>query len=140
MIYVVDASVAAKWFLGFRETEPHTDEALAILSALVDGTVVLHQPPHFIAEMCAILAREKPEEADADLANLFDLEFEVISGPEIYATACELAIRLDHHVFDTLYHAVALHVPDAVLVTADRRYLSKARMIGSIAGLDEVPR
>jgi predicted nucleic acid-binding protein len=35
-------------------------------------------------------------------------------------------------MFDTLYHAVALHTPDAVLVTADKRYYDKARSEGQI--------
>ena len=33
-----------------------------------------------------------------------------------------MALRLGQHLFDTLYHAVALHTPGATLVTADKRY------------------
>jgi predicted nucleic acid-binding protein len=51
------------------------------------------------------------------------------------ARAIELARQLDHHVFDTLYHAVALSIPGAVLVTADRRYFAKAQHLGQIAWL-----
>ena len=50
----------------------------------------------------------------------------------IHQTALDLAIRLDHHLFDTLYHAVALHTPGALLVTADRRHFTKAEPIGHI--------
>ena len=35
--------------------------------------------------------------------------------------AIELAQQLDHHLFDTLFHAVALSVTGATLVTADHR-------------------
>lgn len=53
--------------------------------------------------------------------------------PEIYATACDLSRTLNHHLFDTLYQAVALHLDDAVLVTADERYYQKARDRGKIS-------
>lgn len=50
----------------------------------------------------------------------------------IHQTALDLASRLDHPLSDTLYHAVALHTPGALLVTADRRYFTKAEPIGQI--------
>ncbi|XTI71605.1 hypothetical protein ACQAYK_07835 [Acidithiobacillus sp. AC3] len=40
--------------------------------------------------------------------------------------------RYGHHLFETLYHALALLHPEAVLVTADRRYFVKAQREGSI--------
>lgn len=42
-------------------------------------------------------------------------------------------MRYQHHLFDTLYHAVALHTPNAVLITADARYHAKARLEGQIS-------
>jgi predicted nucleic acid-binding protein len=45
-----------------------------------------------------------------------------------------LSIELNHHLFDTLYHAVALHT-DSVLVTADAQYLNKAAKLGNIVSL-----
>lgn len=49
------------------------------------------------------------------------------------ATALDLTVRYQHHLFDTLYHAVALHTPGAVLITADERYYAKARLEGQIS-------
>ena len=57
----------------------------------------------------------------------------VVETPEVYITASKLAVSLDQHLFDTLYHAVALASPDCTLVTADERYYVKARKEGSIA-------
>lgn len=54
-----------------------------------------------------------------------------------YARAISLATQLDHHLFDTLYHALALETPSAVFVTADRRYFDKARHRGQIAWLPD---
>ncbi|MBI4985340.1 MAG: type II toxin-antitoxin system VapC family toxin [Rhodocyclales bacterium] len=138
MILVVDASVAAMWFLRFRRDEEHAQSALTILAGIDDGRVRMLQPPHFIAEMGAVLACEKPQEALADLADLMAVEFEQAGDPVLYETACTLALRLGHHLFDTLYHAVALHTPGAVLVTADRKYFDKARTVGDIAYLPDL--
>lgn len=138
MILVVDASVAAKWFLHFRREEEHVQRALDILAGIDDGRVQMLQPPHFIAEMGAVLAREKPRDALIDLADLMAVEFAEASDPALYETACTLTLRLGHHLFDTLYHAVALHTPGAVLVTADRKYFMKAKAVGNIAYLPDL--
>ena len=137
MIAVVDASVAIKWFLLARLDEDHADLALKILEASVLGSLQLVQPPHFIAEIAAVLARTKPGEAHGDLLNLLDIKCRTLDTPEVYDSALELAIRHGHHLFDTLYHAVALHSPGAMLVTADRRYYDKARSEGKITLLSD---
>ena len=126
MILVVDASVALKWFLEVRDDEPDQDRALALLNSIDDGSVQLVQPDHFIAEVAAVLARANPDGAEDDLLDLLNIEWGTIDTPETYATALELSIRHGHHLLDTLYHAVALQVPDANLITADRRYYEKA--------------
>lgn len=61
-----------------------------------------------------------------------------MDGPEIYLTACELALEFHHHPFDTLYHAVALNLDGAVLVTADKRCYKKAHRRGQITLLAEL--
>lgn len=134
--YVVDASVAIKWF--FQTDEDHLESAIALLRANRDGEVVFFQPPHFIAEVAAVLAREKPNEAQEDLSDLLNFDLQWVENTRVYMTACDLAIRLNHHLFDTLYHAVALHAPDATLITADRRYFDKARPIGQILWLGDL--
>lgn len=138
MILVVDASVAAKWFFRFRRDEQHVEQALALLAGMDAGRVRLLQPPHFLAEMGAVLAREKPQGALADLADLMALDFEQADDPAIYETACKLAMRFGHHLFDTLYHALALHTPGALMVTADRKYFGKAAAVGSVVYLPEL--
>ena len=134
--YVVDASVAIKWF--FQTDEDHLELAIALLRANRDGEVVFFQPPHFIAEVAAVLAREEPNEAQEDLSDLLNFDLQWVENTRVYMTACDLAIRLNHHLFDTLYHAVALHAPDATLITADRRYFDKARPIGQILWLGDL--
>ena len=132
MILVVDASVAIKWFFQNRDNETDCDLALIILESVGTGRIQLLQPPHFIAEVAAVLAREKPEEAPDDLLDLLSIESLGSIGPEIYLLAMDLAIYCRHHLFDTLYHAVALSTPGATLVTADRHYYDKAFGLGQI--------
>lgn len=138
MIVVIDASVALKWFLRDSPEEDHADRALGLLEQIASGTIRMVQPPHFVAEVAAVLARLKPQEALVDLMDLLQIESQTEADPEIYAVATELAIRYQHHVFDTLYHALALHTPGAQLITADRRYFEKARGEGAIRLLSAV--
>jgi predicted nucleic acid-binding protein len=137
VILVLDASVVIKWFFRDDPKEQHAHLALAILQAVGSGEVQLVQPPHFMAEVCAVLSREKPKQALVDTADLLNVEWRVAEAENIYATASELAIGLSHHLFDTLYHAVAIHQTNAVLVTADVRYFNKAKHLGHIVMLED---
>jgi predicted nucleic acid-binding protein len=134
---VVDASVALKWF--FRSDEADIDAAMAVLEAVGDARVSLLQPPHFIAEVGAVLARESPSAAKRSVADLLQIDMEVLADrhalPRVIGRAVELSVKLEHHLFDTLYHAVALEFPAAVLVTADERYFRKASRLGRIVRL-----
>lgn len=132
MIAVVDVSVAVKWFLRANPNEQHADLALRLLEQSVMGLLPMVQPSHFVAEVAAVLARLKPHEAQEDLLDLLDIQYRTHTSPETYLTALDLALRYQHHLFDTLYHAVALHTPGAVLITADERYYAKAQPEGHI--------
>jgi predicted nucleic acid-binding protein len=134
---VIDASVAVKWLFRWRADESHVAAALALLQAVHDRRLSMLQPPHFVAEVAAVLARSAGAAADRALLDLLDIEMEVISETRLYRRAVGLSSRLAHHLFDTLYHAVALETPGAVLVTADERYFRAAATEGSIARLSE---
>lgn len=139
MRYVIDASVTIKWMVPENPEEQDVAQALVLLDALRNGDITLYQPAHWEAEIAAVLARISPATAIKKMVALRALAFTRINDTTIYATACDLAIRLNHHVFDTLYHAVALHTPEAALITADQRYFDKARSIGQIARLGDLP-
>jgi len=82
-----------------------------------------------------VLARLSPATAVADLERLHAMELPVCDDSGVLRTACTLSINLGQHLFDTLYHAVALETPEAVLVTADQRYLRAAQRRGRICAL-----
>ena len=127
---VADASVVVKWLL--PDDEADLPQALRLLDDVRTGRVRLVQPPHWLAEVAAVLARLSPETAADDVADLATITCEVVRTVSMYRRAVDLAVRLDHHLFDTLYHAVALETPGARFVTADDRYYRKAHAQGRI--------
>ena len=136
MRLVVDASVVIKWLFADPEREEHTERATSLMSAIVRQEVPVVQPAHWLAEVGAVLARVTPGQAEQDIVLLSALGLSVQDGPETLQRACRLAIDLNHHLFDTLYHAVALET-ESVLVTVDEHYLGKAKDQGRIIHLAE---
>jgi predicted nucleic acid-binding protein len=135
---VLDASVVVKWALADPEAEPDTEQALRVLEALRGGRAVALEPPHWLAEVAAVLCRLVPRRAREVVRLLQAMELPVSDHPDLYARACDLSVQLGEHVFDTLYHAVALTEADALLVTADERYYRRAVKAGRIARIAEV--
>jgi predicted nucleic acid-binding protein len=132
---VVDASVVVKWVFPDPEVEEGVDKALDLLQAIRSGRVTPHQPPHWLAEVAAVVTRLNPEEAEEVLDLLDAMELPVVSDLEILKRASRLARELKHHLFDTLYHAVALE-RDALLISADDHYCRKAEHLGRVVRLD----
>lgn len=130
---VADASVVIKWVFPFRDDEPDCAKAVELIEGFTRGAARLLEPPHWLAEVAAVIARKSPATARRDIGILYALRVPVVDTPDLYALACELAAATGEHVFDTLYHAVALLTPDCTLVTADERYYDKAHKEGSIA-------
>jgi predicted nucleic acid-binding protein len=132
MKLVVDASVALKWFLGANEA--NVDQARAVAAAIERSGTELFAPPHWTVEVAAVLARIEPGVMDDALLLLFDMRPTVVDGMQTMKRAADVSVALNHHLFDTLYHAVALE-EGATLVTADEAYFAKARGLGSITQL-----
>jgi predicted nucleic acid-binding protein len=134
MRVVIDASVVVKWALPQSEAEDNTGEALALLEAVKAGAVDLLQPPHWLAEVAAVVTRLRPEIADEVLDLLDAMELPIAHDLATLKRASRISRDLNHHLFDTLYHAVALE-HNGTLVSADGHYLRKARPLGQIVSL-----
>ena len=134
---VLDASVIVKWIFADRAEEPYSLQALQILQFIKESRLSVVQPPHWLAEVAAVTVRLESQQARQAVSLLHALEFPVSVGVEIYQKACELSASLNQHMFDTLYHAVALIESGAVLVTADEQYYRKAYKAGRIVRLRE---
>ena len=127
-IYVVDASIAAKWFFD----EPLSDEA----TRLLDASHVLHVPDFFLLEidsvLCKKMRRGEISEGEAQqirsAVNIFPLQkhpFQLLMDP-----AFELAVQTQSSPYDCLYLILAI-VLGAQMVTADRRFyenISKSQL------------
>ena len=135
--YVIDASVAVKWFIPDATIETVVDRALQLLASAQRDEARFLQPPHWVSEVAAILVRLAPKTVGSSVEALMALAF-VKTANDVghYQRAISLAMKLDHHLFDTLYHAVALD-EKATLITAERKYYDKARRMGSILMLEE---
>jgi predicted nucleic acid-binding protein len=134
---VVDASVVIKWLLQDPEREAGTDKATRLMEQITNGDQAALQPPHWLAEVGAVLARETPGTAADDVTMLSALELPETHDPLVLRRGVELAMELQQYLFDTFYHAVALETPDTTFITADERYLRTARAKGRIVHLME---
>lgn len=137
MTLVVDASVVVKWLLADPAREDDTSQAERLMAFVLEGGEAILQPAHWLIEVSAVLARMSPVTAVEDVERLQALELPIDDGTAVLARACRLAIDLEQHLFDTLYHAVALETPGATLVTADAQYLAASARLGSIVPLAE---
>ena len=132
---MLDASVILKWLLEDPAREADTEKAFALIEAVVDGRLEILQPMHWLAEVAAVAARLTPQTAVRDVERLAALEFPTTDEPNVMRRATNLAIETKQHLFDTLYHAVALENDDAFLVTADDHYCTKVEGYGMISSL-----
>lgn len=123
MSWVVDASVAAKWFF----EEELTENARALIQAGED----LVAPDLLLLEVANVgwkrVLRETipPEQAAALAEALPRILSLLVPSADILGRATELALSLRHPIYDCTYLAVA-ELRKAPLVTADRRLLEAA--------------
>lgn len=121
---VLDASVAAKWFL--RTGETLTAEALDLLAQYVDGSLRLIVPDLFWAEFGNILwkaARQGrfPRNSLAKaVETVLGCNIPTVSSARLLADAMTIAAAFDRSVYDSIYTALAVN-SNAQFVTADER-------------------
>ena len=122
--FVVDASVAVKWFV------PEVQSIQA--SRLFDTESVLAAPDCLGIEVANTLWKKvrrgelEKNKALEILAGLAALPIEVFPSNALLPSALQLALSLDRTVCDSLYLALALSL-DVVLVTADEKFASAVR-------------
>jgi len=136
MRLVLDASVCLKWYLSERTNEAHSDIARAMLSHAREGRVKLRQPAIWQSEIAAVLAREMPTLVGTLIQSMQGLQADIVDDAVVMLRAIELSVKTNHHLFDTIYHAVAFEY-GIDLITADEHYYRKARAFGSIVLLKD---
>lgn len=117
--YIVDASVAIKWFL----PEIHSDAALHARQ----GQYQLHSPAFMFLELGNVLTKKirrqelSPTEGDAILNELKHLPLQRHADDQLFPTAYRLALDTHRSLYDCLYLALA-EVVDGILITADLKF------------------
>lgn len=132
---VIDANIVVKWIFPDSQKEPHLPQAIHLLKAIKEDVINVLQPPHWLVEVIAVVARLESKVAEDAINFLHAMEFSTIESVEIFHTASSLSAKYKHHLFDTLYHAVALHHRNAKFITADDKYFHKVYKEGSIVRL-----
>jgi predicted nucleic acid-binding protein len=124
-VFVVDASVAAKWVLAGAD-EPFRDEALRLLKQWLDSKIQLIVPDFFWVELTNILwkavrrGRCTKETAVAALATLLDYQIPTVPSLNLLNPALQKGVLHGRSVYDSIYVVLALEA-EAQLVTADEK-------------------
>ena len=123
---VVDASVAVKWVVpDDGETEDGTDAALALLER------GLLAPDLLLAEFGNVMWKKVRRgqagvEQASDALRILPTIVSLVPASSYIDKAFEIAVALDHPVYDCVYLAVA-QVHDVALATADQRLRERCR-------------
>jgi predicted nucleic acid-binding protein len=124
-LFVVDASVAAKWFLP-AQGETLTDEALELLYRYTTSQIRFIVPDLFWAEFANILwkavrqGRWTKDAADTAIAAMKDRNLPTVPSLALLEAAFAIANTFQRTVYDSLYVALAI-ISKAQLLTADER-------------------
>ena len=126
--YILDASVAAKWFLGPPQ-ESLVPQAFDLLQSFTLGECRLLVPDLFWCEIGNILRKAVKQDRLTEsqcMKAIAALEaIQVVSYPArpLLRNAMRIAGLYDRSVYDATYAALAIEM-DAVFITADERLVN----------------
>ena len=138
-LFVVDASVAIKWFL----PEIYSDAALRLLA----HQHTLHAPDLIFSEFGNVLWKRvrkneiSKNEANATLEGLVTLHLQMQPSQLLMPLALEIACGENRTVYDSLYLAAAIALQSS-LVTADAKFyraLSKGPFSAHVVWVEDIP-
>lgn len=121
--FVLDASVAAKWFLPAKE-EPFSIEALGLYERYLHDEIDFIIPDIFWAEIGSIfwkairLGRLQKDPAEAALAELMQCELTSYPSTMLLRKAFEISTTFNRSFYDSLYVSLAAE-SNVPLLTAD---------------------
>lgn len=122
---VIDASVAAKWFLP-SANETLVEEAVALLKRYARGEVQFVVPDLFWAELGNVFWKavrgRRWSQSDAETAVVSTLErkFPTVPATNLLRDAFDIAATFDRPVYDSLYVALAI-TSKTHFITADEK-------------------
>ena len=126
MTYVIDASVALKWFLNEEESQG----ADALFDAFLTSRIELLAPDVLLLEVAnalwnqtALLKLLSSEEAVSIFHDFITLPLNLRPSNALASQALELAVNFQHPIYDMLYCALAIE-NDCEFLTADKVLVS----------------
>lgn len=135
-IIVPDASVILKWVIPAPD-ENGRGKALYLLEGWLDERYEIILPKLWAFETANILGLKAPDRAGAVMEILLGYRFpEEETTPALCAEAFSIMRKCRVTFYDAVYHALAI-MRGGVFVSADRKYIRKAAVIGSVAHLED---
>jgi predicted nucleic acid-binding protein len=119
---VIDASIAAKWYL------PESDSAAA--EKLVELDAEFHAPNFLETQFASIFWKHcVAQKTTIDVWRIARVQLKKIIpawhlDERLHEQSLELAIAHKHHVFDCIYLALAIQI-DGMAVTSDKQFLAR---------------
>jgi predicted nucleic acid-binding protein len=123
--FVIDASVAVKWFLPPSQ-EQYSENAFALLKRYVAGQIRFVVPDLFWAELGYVCCLElllgmcSQNDAHEAVSGTKRRNFPTVSTLALLEDAVAIAAAFDRSVYDSLYIALAL-TAKSEFITADER-------------------
>lgn len=136
--YVIDASVAVKWYSYSKEDD--LIKADRLLQMYAEGSCDFIAPTLICYELAnALRFNPNLEEEDVKRAmkDFFDLQISFQSSYEYMNSAIELAFRYTLTVYDAVYAALS-QFTGTPLITADYKFLAKVNKLPFIEALKDL--
>jgi predicted nucleic acid-binding protein len=130
--YVLDASIAIKWFV----PEIYSDVARRLLAS--NHTFLV--PDFFFSELVNVFwkrvrrGEDTADNAKQTLADLNTIPLEVYLSRPLMPLALDIALQSDRAVYDSLYLALAI-TQQCQMVTADEKFYNALRNSSYVSNL-----
>lgn len=136
--YVVDTSVAVKWFL----VQPHYEQAIELLDNFEQGKCKLHVPSTIYLEFTNVLWKYREyfdlKELQEILNKFLILDLIVHDHTQLLKGALDIATKYNRSVYDSIFLNLSNEIEadfitsDEKLVNAVSKELSYARLLQNI--------
>jgi len=136
--YVIDASIAVKWYSPFGEND--LAKADKLLQDYVDGSCEFLAPTLIVYELANAL-RFNPNFKVADvkraMKDFFDLQISLEDPSQYINSTIDLAFTYSLTIYDAVYAALS-QITGIPLITADYQFCTKVKKLPFIEALKDL--
>ncbi len=136
--YVIDASIAVKWYSAFGEND--LAKADKLLQDYVDGSCEFLAPTLIVYELANALRFNpnlKVSDVQRAMKDFFDLQITLEDPSRYMNSAMDLAFTYFLTVYDAAYAALS-QITGIPLITADYQFYTKAKELPFIEALKDL--